>query len=172
MNIFRFIIFIFSVFIIIFLLALVLPTKVTVPKSVDINASYNKIKSQVINFDEWKNWYPAFKDTSTTIIKNPSSKNILSSVSIKNNKGKNITLNLVDTAENKIIVEVESNSSTKVNYLFLLIPKENNQTQLTWDVNIDLGWYPWKRIEGIFFDKFSGTQYESALDDLKKAAEN
>jgi hypothetical protein len=39
-------------------------------------------------------------------------------------------------------------------------------------VNVDLGWYPWKRIEGIFFDKFSGTQYESALEDLKSAAEN
>src|SRR5665213_1108853 len=172
MNIFRFIIFIVSVFIIIFLLALLLPTKVTVPKSVDINASRNKVKNLITNFDEWKNWYPAFKDSNSTITQNPPSKNFLSSVSLKDNKGKNITLNLVDTSGNKIIVDVESGSSTKVNYLFLFIPKENNQTQLTWDVNIDLGWYPWKRIEGIFFDKFSGTQYASALDDLRKAAEN
>lgn len=172
MNIFRFIIFIVSVFIIIFLLALVLPTKVTVPKSVDINASYNNVKNQVINFDEWKNWYPAFKDSSTTIIKNPTSKNILSSVTLKNKKGKIIILNLVDTTGNKARINVESGSSTKVDYLFLFMPKENSQTQLTWNVNIDLGWYPWKRIEGIFFDKFSGAQYESALKDLKKAAEN
>lgn len=172
MNIFRFIIFIVSVFIIIFLLALLLPTKVTVPKSVNINASSNKVKNQITNFDEWENWYPAFKDSSTKIIKNAPSKSILSSVTLKDNKGKNITLNLVDTSGNKIIVDVESGSSTKVNYLFLFIPKENNQTQLTWDVNIDLGWYPWKRIEGIFFDKFSGSQYESALDALRKAAEN
>lgn len=172
MNILRFVIFIVSVFIIIFLLALLLPSKVTVPKSVDINASHARVKNQIINFENWKNWYPAFKNENITIIRNPPSKYIISSVTLNNNKGKDIVLNMVDTSGSKIIVDVESGSSTKVNYLFLLIPKENNQTQLTWDVNIDLGWYPWKRIEGIFFDKFSGAQYESALDNLRKAAEN
>ncbi|MEO8819758.1 MAG: SRPBCC family protein [Ginsengibacter sp.] len=172
MSIFRFIIFIVFVFIVIFLLALVLPSKVTVPKSVDINASHDSVKNQIINFENWKNWYPAFKDENIAIIRNPPSKYILSSVTLKNNKGKNIVLNMVDTSGSKIIVNVESGSSTKVNYLFILIPKENNQTQLTWDVNIDLGWYPWKRIEGILFDKFSGAQYQSALDNLRKAAEN
>src|SRR5665213_1653141 len=95
MNIFRFIIFIVSVFIIIFLFALVLTTKVTVPKSVDINASRDKVKNQITNFNEWKNWYPAFKDSNSTITQNPPSKNFLSSVSLKDNKGKNITLNPV-----------------------------------------------------------------------------
>jgi hypothetical protein len=172
MNIFRFVIFIVSVFIIIFLLALLLPSKVTVAKSVDINASHEIVKNQIVNFEKWKNWYPALKERSDTISKKTSSKNILSSVTLKNKKGKNVILNMVDTSGSKIKVDIESNSSTKVDYLFLLIPKKNNQTQLTWDINIDLGWYPWKRIEGIFFDKFSGAQYESALDDLRKAAEN
>jgi len=53
----------------------------------------------------------------------------------------------------------------------LLIPKSNNEHQLTWNINIDMGWYPWKRVQGILFDKFSGAQYESALEDLRKAAE-
>ena len=168
----RFIIFLLGVFIIIFLLALLLPSKVTVAKSVDVNASHNAIKNEIVNFDEWKKWYPAFKDKNTTIIKNPSKKHIISSVTLKDKEGKTILLNLVDTANNKIHINVESASSTQVQYEFLLIPKTNNQVQLTWDVNINLGWYPWKRIEGILFDKFSGSQYESALDDLRKAAEN
>ncbi len=172
MNIIRFIIFLASVFVIIFLFALLLPSKVTVAKSVDINASHDKVKNQILNFEEWKKWYPAFKDENITITKNQPSKNILSSVTLTDKKGKTIILNLVDTSGSKIKIDVESNSSTKVNYLFLLIPKQNNQTQLTWDVNINLGWYPWKRIEGIFFDKFSGAQYEAALEDLRKSAEN
>ncbi len=172
MSFLRFIIFLLGVFIVIFLLALLLPSKVTVAKSVEINASHNAAKNEIINFDEWKKWYPAFKDESATIIKNPSEKNIISSVTLKDKEGNTILLNLMDTANNKIEIDVQSASSTKVQYQFLLIPKMNNQAQVTWDVNINLGWYPWKRIEGILFDKFSGSQYESALDDLRKAAEN
>lgn len=172
MSFLRFIIFLLGVFIVIFLLALLLPSKVTVAKSVEINASHSSVKNEIVNFDEWKKWYPAFKDENITIIKNPSTKDIITSVTLKDKKGKTILLNLVDTANNKIDINVESASSTQVQYEFLLIPKMNNQVQLTWDVNINLGWYPWKRIEGILFDKFSGSQYESALDDLRKAAEN
>ena len=172
MSFLRFIIFLLGVFVIILLLALLLPSKVTVAKSVDINASPEKVKNQIVHFDQWKNWYPAFKDQSITIQKNPSKAPILSSVTLKDKEGKAILLNLVDTADNQISIAVVSASSTKVGYRFVLIPKLNNQTQLTWDVNINLGWYPWKRIEGILFDKFSGSQYVAALEDLGKAAEN
>ncbi|MEO8822437.1 MAG: SRPBCC family protein [Ginsengibacter sp.] len=172
MGFVKFIIFILGVFIIIFLLALLLPSRVTVAKSVDIIASREKVKDQVVNFDNWGNWYPAFKDENISTLKNSESSNFISSVTLKDKKGKTIHLNLIDTANNRIDIEVQSGSSTQVQYEFLLIPKLNNQTQLTWNININLGWYPWKRIEGILFDKFSGSQYEVALENLKKAAEN
>ena len=168
----KFLIFILGVFIIIFLLAFLLPSRVTVAKSVDVNASRDSIKNQIVYFEKWKNWYPAFKDENITIIKNSTSSKYISSVTLKDKKGKTILLNLIDTTNNEIIIEVHSASSTQVQYEFLLIPKLNNQTQLTWNININLGWYPWKRIEGILFDKFSGSQYEDALNDLRKAAEN
>lgn len=172
MSLLRFVIFLLAIFIVIFLLALLLPSRVTVAKSVEINASHDAVKKEIANFGEWKKWYPAFKDENVIILQNPPEKNIISSVTLKDKEGKRILLNLVDTANNKININVESASSTQVEYEFLLIPKLNNQVQLTWNVNINLGWYPWKRIEGILFDKFSGAQYESALDDLRKAAEN
>lgn len=172
MGFIKFIIFILGVFIIIFLVALLLPSRVVVAKSVDINASSEAIKNQIVNFEEWKNWYPAFKDENISVVKNSSSSKYISSVALKDKKGKTILLNLIDTANNKIDIQVQSTSSTQVQYEFLLIPKLNNQTQLIWNINISLGWYPWKRIEGILFDKFSGSQYEAALDDLRKAAEN
>ena len=96
----------------------------------------------------------------------------LATVTLKNKNGTAIVLNLMDTSNNQIDVQVQSASSTKVIYQFLLIPKLNNEHQLTWNINIDMGWYPWKRVEGILFDKFSGSQYEAALEDLRKAAES
>jgi carbon monoxide dehydrogenase subunit G len=172
MRIIRFIIFLLAVFIVIFLISLLLPSKVTVSKSVDINAPKEAVFNQIVNFEEWKNWYPAFKDENISIIKNPPAANTLASVTLKDTNGKSVTLLLVDTSEQTINIDLQSASSTKVNYQFILTPKVNNQTLLTWNVNTNLGWLPWKKMEGILLDKFSGDQCETALENLKKAAEN
>lgn len=168
----NFLFFIITVLIVIFLAGLLLPSKVTVTKSVEINTTPEKVRDQIINFENWKNWYPAFTDENITVIKNPPSQNILNSVTLKDKQGKNITLDLVDSIHNKIAVRVKSWSSTKVYYQFSINAKPDNQTLLTWNIITDFGWYPWKRIQGIFLDKFSGDQYEAALKDIKKVTEN
>ena len=172
MSLIRFIIFILAIFIVIFLISLLLPSKVTVAKSVAINASPQMVFNQIIHFKNWGNWYPAFKDENITVTRNSENKKVISSVTLKDKNGKAINLNLIDSSKNSILIQLESSSSTKVNYQFILTQKINNQTQLTWNININLGWLPWKKIEGILLDKFSGNQYETALDNLRKAAEN
>ena len=172
MRFLKFVFFLLSVFVIIFVISLLLPSHVTVLKYVEINAPTEKVMNQIVNFEEWKNWYPAFKDENISVIKDSSPKNVLSSVTLKDVNGKSVSLNLLDTSEHIIDIQLQSSSLTKVAYQFVVVPKINNQTQLTWNVNIDLGWLPWKKIEGIFMDKFSGQQYQMALDDLKEAAEN
>jgi len=172
MRFLKFLFFLLSVFVIIFVISLLLPSHVTVLKYVEISAPTEKVMNQIVNFEEWKNWYPAFKDENIKVIKNSSPKNVLSSVTLKDINGKSVNLNLLDTSQHIIDIGLQSSSLTKVNYQFVVVPKINNQTQLTWNVNIDLGWLPWKKIQGIFMDKFSGQQYQMALDNLKKAAEN
>lgn len=172
MSLVRFIVFILAIFIVIFLISLLLPSKVTVTKSVAINATLERVSNQIMNFKNWENWYPAFKDENITVTRNSDNKKALSSVTLKDKNGKTINLNLIDSTKNSILIQLESSSATKVNYQFILAQKINNQTQLTWNININLGWLPWKKIEGILLDKFSGNQYETALDNLRKAAEN
>ena len=166
---FRFIIFLLVVFIFIFLVSLLLPSKVTITKSVLINAPIEKVQNQLIHFDQWKNWYPAFKNEDVSVIKDSSKPN---SVILRSRDGKSIDLTIVQSMPNAISVDVHSSSSSKVAYEFILTPKINNEIQLTWNINTQLGWYPWNRIWGIFLDKVSGVQYESALADLKKTVEN
>jgi carbon monoxide dehydrogenase subunit G len=168
----KFILFLLSVFVIIFLIGLLLPSRVTILKYVEVNAPLQKVENQVVDFENWKNWYPAFKDENITVIKNTPPKGVLSSVTLKDISGKSVNLNLIDTIQHMINIQLETSSSTKVNYQFVLASKVNGQTQLTWNVNISLGWMPWKKIQGIFMDKFSGQEYQSALNNLKKAAEN
>ncbi len=169
MQIVRFLIFLFCVFVLFFLAALLLPSKVTIAKTVEINATPREVSKQIIDFGQWKNWYPAFKDDHITVIKNLS---YPLWVSLEDNQGKKVELHIIEAKPGLIGIDVKSSSSTKVNYLFRILPKMNNQTQVTWYVNTDMGWLPWKRIQGIFLDKFSGDQYQAALGNLKKAAEN
>ncbi len=167
-QVLRFIIFLVVVFIFIFLAGLLLPSKVTITKSVLINAPIEKVQNQLSHFNQWKNWYPAFKDEDVAIIKDSLNPN---SVILKNRKGATIKLILIQSRPYAINVDMRSSSSTRVAYGFIIAPKANNKIQLTWNVNTQLGWYPWNRIWGIFLDKVSGAQYESALADLKKVVE-
>ena len=168
-RLFGFIIFFLFVFIIISIISLLLPSKVTVTRSVEINATPDKVVSQIIDFTKWENWYPAFKDENITVAINKS--NPLS-VTLKGREGKNIILTRMESMPDMIIFDVNTFSSSKVTYRFIVTKKTDSQTQLTWDINTDMGWYPWKRIQGLLLDKFSGTQYEMALDNLRKAVEN
>ncbi|HEY5367945.1 MAG TPA: SRPBCC family protein [Hanamia sp.] len=164
--------FILCVFFVIFFVCLLLPSKVTVAKSVEINASSIEVRNQIEDFSQWKNWYPAFKEKDSTGVQQPVSKNNLNSVTFTDTKGNKITLVLADTTQTEIKINLVSSSSVKVDYQFILKPKSDHETELIWNVNTYLGWSPWKRIEGIFLDKFSGPQYEGALKDLKDAAEH
>lgn len=167
-RLFGFFIFFIFVFIVISLVSLLLPSKVTVTRSVEINATPEMVAYQIVDFEKWKNWYPAFKDENITIKINNSEP---LSVTLKDKKGRNIILTRMESKPDMITFDVNSSSSSKITYRFTLIKKTNSQTQLTWDINTDMGWYPWKRIQGILLDKFSGNQYEMALSNLKKAAE-
>lgn len=162
-------IFLIFTIVVITLLSLLLPSKVTIVKSVDINASSEKITSQITDFEQWKNWYPAFKDEQITVLKDTPDNN---SVTLKDQNGKQVILRLKEVKPELVNIELRTNSSSKVSYHFFLTPKVNHQTQLTWGITTELKWYPWEKIRGLFLDKVSGNQYEQALNNLKKAAED
>ncbi len=44
------------------LLTLLLPSKVTVSKSIVINASVTEVAKEIGAFENWKKWYPAFQN--------------------------------------------------------------------------------------------------------------
>ena len=40
--------------------------------------------NQIVNFDEWKNWYPALKDENISVVRNKASADYISSITLKN----------------------------------------------------------------------------------------
>lgn len=148
-----------------------LPSKVTISKSALISAAPSRVESQLVNFDQWKNWFPPLQGENVTMLGEPAKTGAIKSVSLTDGQGKKLGLDLLELKHDTVLVVLTSMSATKVNYQFILKNHNNGQTQLTWNVNTDLGWYPWDRIRGIFLDKISGPQYEAALTHLKNAAE-
>lgn len=159
------------IFCIIGLLSLLLPSKVTVTKSVWMEAPANDIHLQISNLANWKNWYPPMQGDNVSIRMDSSGNNMVHSVFLKDEKGREVLLHLIKATPDTIVVRAEKHTSTKIVYQFVLHPQKKEKIQLTLNVNAHFQWYPWEKIKGIFFDKLSGPQYESVLQSLKEFVE-
>lgn len=152
------------------ILTIFLPSKVTVSKSIIINAPEVEVAKEINSFNNWKQWYPAFQDhdISVTI----SQKNSSSFVTLTDQRNRQLSMTIIQSAPENINILLSEENKNEVSYQFILMRGRNGQTQLTWNVNTILSWYPWKKITGIFLDKINGPQYEEILQNLKTAVEN
>ena len=154
------------------LVALLLPSKVTVSKSIIINAPSLSVAGQIIDFDKWKNWHPAFLDKEISV-SIPANQNdsIIRSAKLHDRHGHEIIFNMLYRSMDTINVDLQTNGKRLTNYQFVILPGNKGHTQIVWNVNTNLGWYPWKKIQGIIMDKVTGQEYTLALQNLKKIAE-
>ncbi|MEO8766023.1 MAG: SRPBCC family protein [Ginsengibacter sp.] len=148
---------------------LFLPSKVTVSKSIRINASRSKVTSEIANFKNWKNWYPAFQNQSVAVA--ISKKGSSSLVTLADEHQRKLSMVMEMAGPEGIDISLIENNKKEVTYQFIFSPVKNGETQLTWNINTTFSWYPWKKIRGIFLDKITGPQYQQILENLKAAVE-
>jgi|GEM_PF-905057 len=150
------------------IVTLFLPSRITVLRSQDIHASRSRVDSQIGDFDNWENWYPAFSDSNVRVQRYRRNDTSFALLSRKGTSGP-MLLSLFRSANGDIHVQLPGDNE---DYLFVLRPGGPDDTQVTWFVNLDLGSYPWKKFAGIFFDKANGSKYEAVLTSLKTYLEN
>jgi hypothetical protein len=146
-----------------------LPSKVTVSKSILINATEAEVVKEIETFKNWKNWYPGFQNQNIAVT--TSQKNDSSFVTLTDEKQRKLSMHMIKRAPENIDVFLFDENKNTVTYQFILSPDRTGKTQLTWNVNTTLSWYPWKKIAGIFLDKVTGSQYQEVLQNLKIAVE-
>ncbi len=156
----------------VFVITLFLPSKVTVSKSIEIDTSVAGVAREINDFNNWKNWYPAFMDKEITI-SIVSSQNLspASTATLRDKEGHEIIFHMVSISMDSIIVDLQPNNKSAIKYQFIISPHKEGYTQVVWNVNTDLGWYPWRKLQGIIMDKVTGPEYIVALQNLKKVAE-
>jgi hypothetical protein len=151
------------------LITVFLPSRITISRSVQINADEQAVKMQVTDFRNWMHWYPSFQNTHATVL--IASNGDTSFAELKLADHQQLSLALYQPSENTIEVYFPGRDRKSEDYQFVLFKSSSGHTQLTWNARTLLGWYPWKKLGGIFLDKITGSQYEAALQNLKAAAE-
>lgn len=149
------------------LLSLLLPSKITITKSVRINASSGEVHEYVNDLRKWPEWFLPMEDSSMTIIYADGD----ASVTIKDTKGKEMTLEKMPSTMDTINVALRTPSATRVFYQFILISKNDYNTQVVFNVNTYFKWYPWEKVRGVFLDKMSGPMYQKSMLQLEKKVE-
>jgi hypothetical protein len=151
------------------LITIFLPSKITISKSARINAGEKAVATEINYFENWKNWYPAFQNKNIRV--DIPEQNDSSVAALTNENGQKLTLSILKSTPENIDVLLSDDDGNTKTYQFILSSNAVGQTQVTWNVNIELGWYPWKKSAGIFLDKVTGPRYEAALANLKIALE-
>ena len=149
------------------LLSLLLPSKITITKSVGVNAPTAEVHDYMSDLGNWPEWFLPMEDSSMNI----SYEDENSSVTIRDNKGKEMKLEKMPSATDTINIALITPSATRVFYQVILIAQNEYNTQIIFNVNTYFKWYPWEKVKGIFLDKMSGPMYQKSMYQLEKAIE-
>ena len=149
-------------------LSLLLPAKMSLTKSIGIRATPAEVYQKLDDFKSWPAWFPPMEDSTLQIHYGASP----ASAFIKDDGGKELTLERLEAAGDTINIALRSKSASRVIYQFILIPQSPSNTQVVFNVNTTFKWYPWEKVKGVFSDKIAGPVYQKALIQLKALLEN
>ncbi len=153
-----------SLFLIITLFSLLIPSTVRISRAVVINNTHaTTIVQQLLPFENWKNWHPIFTTDSATYHRGEkdSSFHLL-------HRQQDILLELLksDSAAIHFLVKVKGENDVQNEILMHSLPAQE-AVQVEWRTITTLKWYPWEKFYGIFLDQLTGASYEGALNALK-----
>lgn len=160
-----------GLFIVITLLSLLLPSEIKVSRAVVINASSDKIMSQINDLKNWKNWEPMFASDSVTKIFSSATNQPGSFADITyKDKQAHVQITSIDSSSIQFLLQAKNED--QINNEINVTRLENNKGQLVeWKALTKLHWYPWDKLYGIFIDRLTGPGYEDALNHLKSFVE-
>jgi hypothetical protein len=153
-----------SLFSIITLFSLLIPSSVRISRAVVINnANAAEVYRQIIPFENWKNWHPIFTADSAVFSREAIDK----SVHIIHRQ-QDILLLLQKADSNSVQFLLQTKGANDIqNEIVIHTLASQQAVQVEWRTITRLNWYPWEKFYGIFLDQLTGASYEGALNGLK-----
>lgn len=161
-----FIISVISLFVLLTVIGLLMPSYVMVGRSAEIKAPIDSVRFYTNDPANWHYWING-ADTSYYKQLTPST----------SKKGSKIILGTytVTILENDpdTIFTLWQGQRTKeqINKLDLSYNSTTDLTVVNWAFQQQLSWYPWERLGAMLYDKVYGPSMEASLDKLKKVCE-
>jgi hypothetical protein len=160
---------IISLFSMITLFSLLIPSSVRISRAVVINNTHAPaIVQQLLPFENWKNWHPIFTTDSASYNRDAKDRNfhIL-------HRQQDIVFILKDSDSSSIhfLLKVKGENDVQNEMVIHSLPAQE-AVQVEWRTITTLKWYPWEKFYGIFLDQLTGASYEGALNGLKRFIES
>ena len=157
----------FSIILLFF--SFLLPSKISVSKSVLVHAPKDSVMAALLRIDDWKNWNPILQDSSAAYsISSPQQVEWVSANGISN------SIQLEQFAADSIMAIIKSNNKQVFRSGFTVVrhPQDALLTKVQWWINEDIKWYPWEKFYGLFSESFSETYMDNNLQLFKYYIEN
>ena len=155
-----------SFFILLTAIGLLMPSSVTVGRSIEIKAPVDSVRFYTNNPANWRYWING-ADTSYF-------KQLTASTTDKNSKiilG-NYTVTIFENDPKYIITTWQgSNTKEQLSRLDLYYNSSAAITNVNWSFTQHLNWYPWERLSAMLHDKVYGPSMEVSLNKLKQVCE-
>lgn len=153
-----------SLFSIITLFSLLIPSSVRISRAVVINnADAAAVYNQIIPFENWKNWHPIYTTDSATF--NRDSKGADFHI-IHRQQDIQLLLQKADSNSIQFLLQTKGANDVQNEIVIHSLPSQQ-AVQVEWRTITRLNWYPWEKFYGIFLDQLTGASYEGALNGLK-----
>jgi hypothetical protein len=157
------------------IIPLMLPSKKHLERSIEINASKEKVYEQISSFKNWVNWSPwQEKDPNAVLTYSGTEHRIGHSFSWKGDPKKvgqgSMTITSLDRNRN-MVSELQFGKNPNTSPCTFKLEDYMGKTKVTWSFDADFGMRLPARYFGLMAEKFLGPDYEKGLANLKNYCE-
>jgi hypothetical protein len=151
-----------------------LPRFVPVERKLVINTSPETVYPHLVNLEEWQKWNPwGAKDPGMKISYGDKKEGEGASYSWMSESQGSGTMTITKAVEpSRMETELDFGDQGKAKAYFELKSVGENQTEVVWHIDADMGNSPVGRVFGTMMDGMIGPDFEDGLSRLKKLAES
>jgi hypothetical protein len=134
------------------LISLLIPSDISITRAVNLRSRPEKVLSLVNDTTNWPTWNPL-------LAPHPDHPPVKGSITSR--------------TDSSVTASLQQGNKSPVQTSWQVYSFSNSDSvTLRWTMNFHLPWYPWKKFEGIFFEKAYGPLMEQGLQNIKKLTRN
>lgn len=152
-------------FTVVWLISLLIPSRVRISRAINIHASQDSIIGMIKNPLRWKEWYPGLDSAKPLYI---------------DGKMRGMIMNDKDPKQ-PVYLQLEKESADEVTAQFVggrirpvtntwktISYQHSDSLTLQWYMDFQLRWYPWEKFASLLLEKSYGPPMQKGLSTIKK----